>query len=188
MRKRLLIILIAVAVLVVPIVIAVFVINRSPGLQNTVLKLANITTNDNINAPANTNNGLNVNAAAAADLTAITFVSRNFAETYGSGSNQNGGSNIVAAEQWASRSYVDVLKREISRLTNSPTAKYTATTTRALVVNVTKQTASTAAVTVGTQRQETVDKQVTDFYQDIFIDLVKDNSGWKVNAAKWKAR
>src|SRR5437899_1530643 len=159
MSRRLLFILIGVAALVIPVVIAAFVINRTPRLRNAVLKLGNVNVSSNVNAiAANTNVSGTVNSPSA-DRTQIKFVSRNFAETYGSGSNQNNAGNIVDAEKWATASLTTTLNSQIAQQRATQTVTpYHGILTTALVMNITKQTTTTAVVAVSTQRQETIDR------------------------------
>lgn len=189
MNRRLLFILIGLAVLVVPTVIAAVIINRSPKLQNTVLKLGNINTAKNTNgALASNTNTTNTNNSVAVEQAQILFVSRNFAETYGSGSNQNNFSNITESEKWATKSYADFLERGIvQQRAGQKTSPYHEILTKVLVMNITKQSTATAAVTVSTQRQETTDRTPKVYYQDLLLDLIKVGAAWQVNAATWKA-
>lgn len=187
MRRRLIIILVAMAVLIVPVIIAAVILKRSPTLQNTVLRLANVP--GSTNATNTAANG-NTNTAAAGqivDKTQIIFVSRNFTELYGSGSNQNNFQNITDAEKWTTQSFANYLNTSLvqQRATLQATPYHDIITTT-LVTTVTRQTSTVAAVTVSTQRQETIDRQTKTYYQDILLDLLKVGNDWRVNAAAWR--
>ena len=189
MRRRLLIILISIAVIVVTASVAAWIIFRSPTLTNTVLNLANVQSNTNTGGiPVNTNTTDPAAEAAAAEAAAINFTSRNFIETYGSYNNQNNFSHVTEAKKWTTASFSKFLDQEVARqrvgLATTPYHEYLTT---ALVFTVTAKSNTTAAVTVSTQRQEIKDGKTTTYYQDLLLDLLKVDGSWKVNAASWKA-
>lgn len=188
MRKKLLIVIGIVAAVIALSVIAIVVVNRSPKLQNTVLKIANTNSATNVNAVP-TNSALpNVNAAANADRNTIIYAARNFTELYGSGSTDAPGANIVRAKAFASKAYLPVLDQEIATSRAPAAGTFHSTLTKALVMNVVRQTKTNANVVVSSQRQETVNTKATNFNQDITLDFVKEGSDWKVNAAIWAAK
>ena len=186
MNRRILYVAIGLVVLVVPAIVIAYLIHRSPSLQNTVAKLGNLNTSANTNTTvtavtptANTNKNN--------DDVSITFVSRNFAETYGSGSNQNNFANVVEAEKWATANYKQFLNASIAQQKATlVTTPYHAFLTTALVIKINGQTEKTANVVVSTQRQETTDKTTKTYYQDLSVDLLKVGTEWQVNAAAWK--
>ncbi|MBI2984262.1 MAG: hypothetical protein HYY50_01410 [Candidatus Kerfeldbacteria bacterium] len=189
MPRRLLIILIALAALIIPVLIVLIAVDRSPQLQNTVLKLSN--TNQaasNTNAPA-ANGNTNAATPETAEATAIRFVARNFTETYGSGTNQNDYVHLTAAKSWGTKSFNDFLDRSAAqqRLTTA-TQPFHGIVTKALVLTISQQSSQTASLTVSTQRKETIDQKTEVYYQDLYLDLVKEGDDWKVNAASWSPR
>lgn len=186
MPRRLIIVLIVFAALVIPTVILLFVVDRNPGLQNIVHQVTNTNgaSNGNVNQPTT-----NTNASADnPDQTAVIYVSRNFAETFGSGNNENDFAHLVAAKIWGTQNFNQFLDRTITqgRLTE-PTTPYHSFITKAVVIDVTKLAATTAAATIDTQRVELLDDKETVYYQKLLIDLVKVGDDWKVNAAFWQA-
>lgn len=184
MRRRLIIAAIIFAALVVPAVILLFVVDRSPALQNAINGFNNSNTNTTTNSSANTNT-----EAVDPETNDITYVARNFAEVYGNESTENNFANLVDAQAWGTQSFNDFLNRTIALNRSAPPAEtYRGITTKAIVIDITNKTLLTASVSVGTQRVETIDQAETDFYQKIFLDLVKVADDWKVNAAAWEPR
>lgn len=188
MPRRLLIILIAAAVLIVGAIAVVWFVNRSPSLQNRVERLANLNTNTASTANANTAPN-NTNTAADADLVAREYAARNFAESYGSGTSQDNFSNWEKTKPFTSQSFAAFLDRTLNQQRQANlTGPYRAYLTTALVVATTATTATTARMTIGTQRQETIASETMTYYQDLLLDLVKVGDDWKVNAAAWTPR
>ncbi len=185
MRRRIIIIVASLVVLVVPAVLIILAVHRNPQLQNTVLKAANVNqTVANANTVTNTTPHVDPRAS---DRAAIIFVSRNFAERFGSTSNQNNFANFTQAETYGTVSFNQALDRGLAqqRLTLS-TTPYTATVTKALSMSINTLSATTANVTVSAQRHETIDRTERTYYQDLILEMVKVGSDWKVNAASWK--
>lgn len=183
MPRRLRFILITLAVLVVPAVIILLLVDRSPTLSNTVLRLANQSTNVN----GNTNTPTNTNAVQAdPEAIAVEYVARNFSETYGSGTNQNDFAHIEQAKLWGTENFNSFLDRtanqERATLVTTP---YHGIVSQALVVQVTNRTATSAAATVSLQRTETIDQDERTYTQDLLLNLVKVGTDWKINAAAW---
>lgn len=185
MRQRLLIIASGILILVGIGVVGVLLVNRSPKLQNTVLKIANSNSAVTTTNQATTNT--TVATTADADAAAITYAARNFSEQYGSGSNQNDFANLVVAQRWGTKGFNEFLNRSIvqQRQTNV-TTPFHSFVTQALVMNITAHTTQIAAVTVSTQRQETTGQAAKTYYQDIQLNFLKEGSDWRVNAAAWK--
>lgn len=185
MPRRILIPLIAAAALILVSVLLVLTVNRSPQLQNQVRRIVNRTSNRNANA----NQTVNTNTTPSTDenRTTIAYVARNFAERYGSGTNQNDFRNVIEAETWGTKDFIDYLNRQIaqSRL-SQPTTPYHGFITKALSVKISSLKTTSASVTVTTQRQETIGPTTKTYYQDLGLDFLKDGSTWKINAAAWK--
>jgi hypothetical protein len=163
----------------------ILLVNKSPSLQNVVLKLSNTADETNANQLANQNT--NPAPTETPEQQRLIYVARNFAEQFGSGTNQNNSANLREAQQWGTKNFNDYLNRQIA-LGSCPSTPYRATVTKVLVVNITKQATTTAAVTIGAQREETIDQAVTTYTQNLLIDLLKQGDDWKVNAATWAAR
>ncbi len=184
MSRRLLIISIALAVLIIPAIIVLFLVDRNPSLQNAVEKIAN-TNSANVEV-INTN--LNTNQAEDPDAVAIRYVARNFTEEYGNESNQNNFANLEASKNWGTSNFNSFLDRTISQgRINQTITPYHALTTKVIVISITNQTSGNAAVTVDTQRVETTGTDETVKTQKLFLDLVKQSDEWKINAASWEA-
>lgn len=184
MRRRLIIVAVSLIVVVIPAVIIIYAVNRSPQLQNTVLKVANVNRpSANVN-PANANT---ITDPRASDRQAVTFTSRNFAERFGSESNQNNFANFVQAKAYGTTSFNASVERSIAqqRLT-AKTTPYTGTITKALSISIGTLGKASTSVTVSTQRQETIDRTERVYYQDLILEMLKVGNDWKVNAASWK--
>lgn len=183
MPRRLVIIIIAIVALIGASVAIVLLVDRSPSLQNAVYQATNT-------APANSNTNtaaVNVNTAPVSpDKSAIQFVARNFTERYGSWSNQNGASNLVAAKAYATPAYSKYLEDQIQKTKATPVpAVYSGTITKALVFTWLKQTDTLASVQVATQQEVTTGPSTITQTKNLLIDLVKVGTDWKVNAAVW---
>lgn len=185
MSRRLIIILVAALVLIGISVTVVVLVDRSPKLQNAVYKATNTVPT---NSTVNTNTAVNTNTSVVSpDRQNIQFVVRNFTEQYGSWSNQNGGSNLATAKQYASPSYSDYLDQQIAKTKATPTpATYSGTVTKALVFHFLSLNAKNASVQVSTQQQVTTGTNTVTQTKDLIVDLVKVGNDWKVNAAVWK--
>lgn len=188
MSRRLLIIILGALVLIGIAVAIIFVVNGNPDLQNQVLKIANVNTS-NTNT-TNVNTALaNTNASVSADVVAREFVGRNFAEAFGSGSSEDNFSNWQKTKPYTTDSFGAFLDRtQAQQRQINLTGPYHSYLTKSLVVTTTKLTTTTAAMTIGTQRQETIVSDTQVYYQDLLLDLIKVGSDWKVNAASWKPR
>lgn len=186
MSRRILIIVIVAAVLIIPAVVVLWLVNRSPSLQNKVLQLAN--TNTTI-VNINTNSASNTNTVNNPEADAIKLTARNFAETYGSYNSQNNYANLTDAKAWSTIAFGAYLDRTAVQGQQQPApAEYQATLTKAVVMKIAKQTAGTATVVVTTQRQDTAGQKVTTYYQDLTLELQKVGDNWLVNAASWASR
>lgn len=183
MRRRLIIIAAALVLIVGVSLTIIILVNRSPRLQNVVNSLANQSANTNTFIK-NTNTGPVVTVTP--DRTAITFVVRNFTEVFGSGSTENGGSNLVVAQQYGTPSYNTYLNGEVAKQRAAPATVYRGTVTRALAFDFLKLNETSATVLVSTQYSVTTNTTTDEQTRDLLVDLVKVNGDWKVNAAAWK--
>lgn len=161
----------------------IFLVNRSPSLQNVVNRLANTGSgNTNTGAPVAPTNTVIVSP----DRQTITYVARNFAERFGSGSSENGGSNLLEAKAYATNSYQEYLDDQVAAIRARPPVAYTGTVTRALAFDFLQLNTLNASVVVSTQQTTTTDAGAKTSTRDLLVDLVKVDGEWKVNAAAWK--
>jgi len=122
----------------------------------------------------------------------ISVVAKNFAEIYGSYSNQSNYANLESAMLLASVNYKNTLAGILSRYRASyrPAAEYQGVTTN--VVNVLIESLDDAAgkadVLVKTQRKESAGTQAnyTTKYQNIGLSIIKENGQWVVDGAEWE--
>lgn len=182
MPRRLLYVLIGLVVLIGGSIAVVLLVNKSPKLQNAVYQISNVshpTTTAKKGVSTNTN-------VASADRVQVIYVARTFAEQFGSGSNQDNFSNIIAVQSLATKSYADYLRAQVAqgRLHNV-TVPYHGYVTKALVITITNLTPTAAAATVSTDRQETIGPKTTEYHQDLQVQLVKTGTAWQVNTATW---
>lgn len=184
MQRRIIIAAIAFLVVVGGGSLALWLVNRSPALQNAVYKATNSTA-PNV-ATTNTNTTV-VRPTTTQDRETTVFVARNFTEVYGSFSNQNNGSNLVEAQAYATPTYALELKAEATKVRTAPPPKeYSGTVTRALVFTNIKLTTTAAQIVVSTQQEVTTGTTTKTKLRDLLVDLVKVEGEWKVNAAVWK--
>lgn len=185
MRRRLIFILVAFIILVGGSLAVLYAVNRSPKLQNAVYKATN--TSLLTNTITNKTNTAVVKPAVTPDREAITFVVRNFSERYGSFSNQNNGSNLVAAQDFTTSTYTTYLNQQVKNIqTITLAAEYSGTVTKALAFTFTSQTTTAAQVVVSTQQSITTGELTKVQTRDLLVDLQKVSGSWKVNAAVWK--
>src|SRR5688572_5307841 len=109
MRRRLIIAAIIFGALIIPAIILLFVVDRSPALQNAINGLNNAETNSTTNTVSNTNT-----ETVDLELNDITYVARNFAEVYGNESTENDFANLQDAQVWGTQSFNEFLNRTIA--------------------------------------------------------------------------
>jgi len=121
----------------------------------------------------------------------ITVVAKNFAEVYGSYSNQSNYANLESAMLLASASYKNTLSNLLKqyRASYQPAAEYQGVTTTAIniVIESFDDKSGKAVVSVKTQRKESTGTQAnyTIKYQDIRLSIIKENGNWKIDGASW---
>ena len=122
----------------------------------------------------------------------ITVVAKNFAEVYGSYSNQSNYENIETAMLLAAAKYKSALASLLSRYRASyqPAANYEGVTTTVISqpeVESLDETSGKAVVLVKTQRKESAGMQAnyTIKYQNIRISLIKEKGDWVVDGSSW---
>lgn len=185
MRNRILFIVIALVLIIGVSLGIIIAVNRSPRLQNVVYKVAQ--TSENTNTVAPTTNTTPAQPQTSPDQQAIQYVARNFTERYGSFSNQNTGSNLLEAAQYATASYAENLQKQAANKQSSPAAtEYNGVVTKALVFTFIKQGSVSASVVVSTQQTVTTGTITTVVTKDLLVDFTKVGPDWKVNAAVWK--
>lgn len=183
MRRRLIIIALALAALVVPTIVVVVIVKSNPKLQNAVLRVANV----NQPTVANLANTNRVTAAADANRARVLFVARNFAEQYGSGSNQNDFANLVQAEQFGTAAFNSSLNASITQQRSTlKTTPYHSYVTRVIVLSIGSLSPTSATVTITTRRVETTDQTPKTYFQDLILVMQKVGTDWKVASAGWK--
>jgi hypothetical protein len=122
----------------------------------------------------------------------LKAVAVTFAERFGSFSNQSEYLNLIELTSlmtgkmsgWINDSYIPKLKKDFA-----PTGFYYEITTSAPVTVVLAQNETTAKVKISTQRREQKANQaLTEFLQDLILDLVKTDNNWLVDAAYWQSK
>lgn len=185
MRNRIIIIASALVLLIGLSVAVLFLVNKSPKIQNVVLKLANT----NTSATTTNTNGKNTNTASdeSNDHDAIRFTARTFTELYGSFSNENGGSNLLEAATYATPTYAASLRQQAVVKQAAPRATaFSSVVSHALVFTFINQTDTTASLTVTTQQVTTNGTASTTGTKELVLDVKKSGTKWLVDAAVWK--
>lgn len=176
----------------------------TPTVNNNPIGNGNIVTNQQqLNSGGNnTNTGVIVNVNAGGGAIAapqgptledsLKKISLNFAERFGSYSNQNKFQNLEDLKPlmsdkmaaWADKYVRDALAK------NTDTSIYYGITTKAINASAVKidEKAGQAEILVYTQRWEAkeVSTNTRIFYQNISLEFVFENGNWKVDAAYWQ--
>jgi hypothetical protein len=199
-RKK---IIIALIVAVILVIIILLLLNWPKAAINTNTPAnVNITTNQSLpSGETNTNAGVTVNVNAGSGAAApqgptlednLKKIALNFAERFGSFSNQNQFQNIEDLKilmsnkmiAWADKYVRDALAK------NTDTSVYYGITTKAINASAVKinEKAGQAEILVYTQRWEAkeVSTNIRVFYQNISIKFVFENGNWKVDGAYWQ--
>lgn len=110
-----------------------------------------------------------------------------FAERFGSFSNQVPLENLIELKPFMSKK-MQLWTEELSKEPSKRVEIYHGFTTKALSSEIFDLQEEKAKALVQTQRQEAT--KTTDnirvFYQEIEIELIKENGEWKINEARWK--
>lgn len=153
---------------------------------NTTPSNANQTT-ENANAVTNTNQ-----AEQPSDLeSSLKSIASNFAERFGSYSNDSDYENVTKLMIYMSesmKSWADQYIQE-QQQANPPGSEYYGIITKALSTNTVslEEGKGTAEFTVSTQRRENSGgEEANVFYQDITIKFVKEKGNWRVNEVHWQ--
>lgn len=121
-----------------------------------------------------------------------SVVAKNFAEIYGSYSNQSNFVNLENSLPLLSKRYKAEVSQILSqkRATYEPAEEYKGTTTRSINVftDTIDETADRAVIIVKTQRKESVGLQsnYTIKYQDIRLNMIKEGDNWLVDNSQWQ--
>ena len=117
----------------------------------------------------------------------------NFAERFGSYSNQSNHRNVYDTEIFMSKKMLAWATSYLAQptATSSITDAYYGITTKAVAKEVKDfdDNAGLATILIQTRRQEangTTGNVAGAFNQDIIIKLVKENSSWKIDSAAWQ--
>ena len=123
----------------------------------------------------------------------LLFAATSFAERFGSYSNQSDYKNFAELDvfmtntlsKWVNTTYIPQLKKK-----NSDTNIYYAIETKAISTQIQKmdETTGKSDVLIKTQRQE-FNKTITNprvFYQNILLNLIKQDNQWKVDGVYWQ--
>lgn len=183
MKQRLLIIAITFIVILGISIGGFVIVQRSPKLQNTVAKLANVTTTTNTTISKNTNTTV-VDVHHLADLQAVARI---FAERYGSSTNQDPTASLRAVLPYTSDRLAGILQANIADIaTHSIPSISIVIQTKAYVLNPTNVQSTVATVIVSTIRQESVGSAPTkQTKQDITLQFVRQRNIWTVDQAQW---
>lgn len=164
--------------------------NTSPANRNVNLPQSNVNAGTNLNAPP----ASNVNAGGSLDQTRAELerLARNFANVYGSYSNQTNFANLEDLFPFMTASYQNQVKTYIAseRAKKRDTSQYFGVTTRAVAITVDPLdlATGTAKAAISCQRQETsgANASVRTFQQDLLLDFKKESGVWKVDGAGWR--
>jgi hypothetical protein len=130
-----------------------------------------------------------VKDAATQAEDAIKRLCKNFADRFGSFSNQSGYTNIndikpfmsIKMQAWGD----NYIKEQLSK--SSSSTDYYSITTKALIVNFTDQTPEKINAVVKTQRMEIkgAATKLAISQKDLKLVLIKEGGEWKVDGATW---
>lgn len=129
-----------------------------------------------------------VEQQARIESSVIQADAKGFTERYGSFSTEAQYANLRDVMPMMTAAFAAETQRTIA---NAPAAtEYYGVTTRAVSVTVSllDETAGTATVTIGTQRQETKGSARTSTvrYQDLILTYQRVGTDWKVSSATWR--
>ncbi|MFA6428630.1 MAG: hypothetical protein WCW02_03780 [Candidatus Buchananbacteria bacterium] len=150
------------------------------------------TNQTNLNSATNSNNQASPGPAKKMSETelatvSVTRLASDFAERFGSYSNQNNFSNLQELKLVATKSWQDYLNTQIKTLAKTSAQIYSGVTTKALSSQVKNITSDSASVLVNTQRQQaSANGPDKIYYQAIVVRLLKVGSQWLVDEAKWQ--
>jgi hypothetical protein len=121
--------------------------------------------------------------AISAKTTAKIFVER-----FGSYSNESNLQNVKDVLPLASRAYERTLLAMIDRLSGADATAYYGVSTRVISLSEKDLEDDRREITAMTQREEAEGsaQQVSVWYQEIVLEMVKEGEDWKVDGAEWK--
>lgn len=107
---------------------------------------------------------------------------RNFAERYGSYSNQNPYDNIKQLFPLMT----EHLRQALSAGTTKPSDRYQGVESRVVSVKTSKQSATTSTIVLTLQRSERdASLKTTTYFQQLELQLIKSADQWLVDSADW---
>ncbi len=107
---------------------------------------------------------------------------RNFAERYGSYSNQNPYENIKQLFPLMT----DHLRQVVSAGTTQPGDKYQGVESRVVSIKTSQQTATASTIVLTLQRSERdASLKTTTYFQQLKLQLIKSADQWLVDSADW---
>lgn len=168
--------------------------NKNSSIINNNKININSSDLNNINA-INSNENINssiaapVNANDAEEKKNILSLAKNFTERFGTYSNQNESSNLVALKSLMTPDMQVWADKLIAANKEKPNDLYYSVITTATTIELTQYDAAnnTANVVVGTIKQETKGLPVkkNEYQEKLEIELKKVDGFWKINSAYW---
>ena len=166
--------------------------NANEEANENINQEAGININDiypDVNQPFNTNQPA-INAEEM-EKVSLTTIANNFAERYGTFSNQSNYDNLTNLKSLMTKYFWSITDQYIkeSMAANPDISVYHGFTTKALSTQIIEfQMYSKAQFKISTQRTEATETpdNTTTFYQDIIIKFIWEDNDWKVNEAKWE--
>ena len=182
MKKQLIIIAMSFIVILGVSIGGFALVQRSPQLQNTVAKLANVQVTNSTNTAV-------VNRAVTSNTKLVSeaqSVARIFAERFGSTSNQDPAAQASVLVYTSDR-LKTILRANIDDLISRATPSVAVTVeTKAYVVDVSGLTDASATAVVATVRQETVGAAAPKITrQDLTLELIREKNTWRVDQVRW---
>jgi len=199
-RKKIIITLVALLVLILLLYLAWFYFGRgqTPSANAPVNTGATSSNNQEVKLPATTpsiiklNSGNGQTAIKAPSLEDnLKKLAINFAERYGSFSNQNLFQNIIDLAPLMSVKMKAYSEQSIAAAKPQNTSVYSGTTTKAIRASLASlnEGKGQAEVIVSTQRfiaTSSTDNITKVYYQDISIKFILEDGEWRIDGAYWK--
>ncbi|MFH0819057.1 MAG: hypothetical protein V1898_03625 [Patescibacteria group bacterium] len=129
-------------------------------------------------------------ATQANQTNAILKLAKNFAERFGTYSNENNYDNIRNLKNISSTEMQAWLETLIDNNSKKPNEAFSAVTTKALTVDLLSFDVGSniAEVMVSTSRSEEAEfsTEKKTYTQKIKIEIIQENNSWKINRAYWQ--
>lgn len=179
MSKRFLALVVIFIVVIAAILLALFFRPRPSGAPAQV-PVTQTTPSVAVPAPTPTQE-----QQAQKSAVALQAVAKLFTERYGSFSTEAQYANLTDVLPLMTESLAEQTRAVINAA--KPSVVFYGVSTRAVTVKVGERTATSATVTVSTQRVETKGTAApATKYQDLILSLEKAGEDWKVAAATWR--